>query len=317
MSKKIGETEFSLSAIPVGGYVEIAGMAEVGQGEQKEALRQDKYSFASKPYYQKLLIMSGGIIFNVLFTYIVFSLLFAFGLPKTGILYPINAQPIIESIAEGSAAEKAGLKAGDHILKINDVTINENTEHLIKEIQDHPDQTVTLLIERDNQQQTIPVLLTKKEESKEPIGSLGVMFIRGLPGYPLCSSIKKGFQLTNRFICGIFYAFKHIFATRDVSALAGPLSIIAMTAEGVAQGFKIFLLLLAIISINLAILNILPIPIFDGGQILLYTIEAIMGRSLPLRLREGIHIVSWILVMLLILYMTGKDLIRLIPWFKH
>ena len=65
-SKKIGETTFSLSAIPVGGYVEIAGMAEVAQGEQKEASRKDEYSFASKPYYQKVLIMSGGILFNTL-----------------------------------------------------------------------------------------------------------------------------------------------------------------------------------------------------------------------------------------------------------
>jgi len=148
ISKKIGDTEFSLSAIPIGGYVEIAGIAEVGQGKQKEAHRYDKYSFATKPYYQKLLIMSGGIIFNVLFTYFVLCLLFALGLPKTEMLYPINAKSVIEMVAKGSAAEKAGLQTGDRILKINQIDIqeNENVENLIKEIQAHPKQTVHLLI---------------------------------------------------------------------------------------------------------------------------------------------------------------------------
>ncbi len=75
-SKKIGGTEFSLSAIPLGGYVEIAGSAEVGQGEQKEAHANDEGSFARKPYYQKLLVMLGGIAFNILFAYVVLSLLF-------------------------------------------------------------------------------------------------------------------------------------------------------------------------------------------------------------------------------------------------
>lgn len=320
ISKKIGDTEFSLSAIPIGGYVEIAGMAEVGQGKQKEAYRSDKYSFATKPYYQKLLIMSGGILFNILFTYFVLCLLFALGLPKTEMLYPINAKPVIETVTEGSAAEKAGLQTGDRILKINQIDVHENVEGLIKEIQAYPKQTVHLLIERDGQKQTKPVLLEKKEGNREDIGSLGVIFAMGLPAYPVITSIKKGIQLTNRFIYNIFFTFKNLFIQRDVSQVGGPLTIIVATAKGATQGYKTFLFLLAIISINLAILNLIPIPIFDGGQILLYTFEAILGRSLPVKIREWIHIISWILVMLLLLYFTGKDLIRLLSplkWFKR
>src|SRR5437762_6660366 len=95
ISKKIGETEFSFSAIPFGGYVEIAGAAEVGQGEQKEAHASDKYSFAVKPYYQKLFVMVGGILFNLLLAYVFIISVFFMGIPKSELLYPLNAIPTI------------------------------------------------------------------------------------------------------------------------------------------------------------------------------------------------------------------------------
>jgi len=212
LSKKIGDTEFSLSAIPLGGYVEIAGMAEVGQGDQKEAHRRDQYSFASKPYWQKLLIMSGGILFNTLFTYLAFIFLFAFGLPKTEFLYPLNAKPVIEKIAEDSPATKAGLQDGDRVIKINNIDIGNDIELLIKEIQDNPDKTVNLIIERDGQQQTVPITLEKQKIAGKEIGSLGVTFaISELPPVPFITAIKKGITLTNRFIYGIFMAFKNLF----------------------------------------------------------------------------------------------------------
>jgi len=316
-SRQIGATKFSISAIPIGGYVEIAGMAEVAQGEQKEAQRTDQYSFATKPYYQKVLIMSGGILFNVLFTYIVFCLLFALGLPKTKLLYPLNATPVIESVAEGSAAESAGIRKGDRLIRFDKTDINNNIESLIHAIQDKPEQEVDVLILRDGKEEITPVTLGKREFGGKEVGTLGVSFeMTEQHGFPLWTSIKNGINLTNRFIYGTFQAFKHLFVQRDVSNVSGPLSIIQATAQGASQGFKIFLILLAIISINLAILNLLPIPIFDGGQILFYTIEAILGRSLPIKIREGIHIVSWLLILALILYLTGKDIIAMLPWFK-
>lgn len=318
ISKQFGETKFSLSAIPLGGYVEIAGMAEVAQGEQKEATRQDQYSFASKPYYQKILILSGGIIFNILFTYIIFCLLFATGLPKTHLLYPLNAKPTVAEVSKHSAAATAGLKKGDKILKFGQTDTNKAVEPLIRAIQEKPKEKIEILIEREGEEKVIPVTLKKQEVNGKNIGILGVTFEMAQQlRYPLWTAITKGIHLTNRFIYGTFQAFKHLFLQRDISNVSGPLSIISTTAQGASKGFKIFLLLLAIISINLAILNLIPIPIFDGGQILFYTIEAIIGRSLPIKIREGIHIVSWLLIMALILYLTGKDIISMLPWFKN
>src|SRR5205814_3300033 len=126
VSKKIGDTEFSLSAIPLGGYVEIAGAAEIGQGEQKEALAVDEGSFATKPYYQKLCVMIGGILFNLAFAYITMILLFVTGIPKT----PLIQKPIIAAITQESSAEKYGLAIGDRIVAINDEVINNNIQTL-------------------------------------------------------------------------------------------------------------------------------------------------------------------------------------------
>ena len=88
LTKKIGDTEFSISAIPFGGYVEIAGNAEIGQGDQKEAFARDEGSFAVRPFYQKFCIMIGGILFNLLFAYLVLIFVFAAGLPKSEFLVP-------------------------------------------------------------------------------------------------------------------------------------------------------------------------------------------------------------------------------------
>lgn len=125
-SKKIGDTVFALSSIPFGGYVEIAGVQEVGQGEQKEAQRKDTYSFVSKPYYQKLLVLLGGILFNLIFAYAAFIALFYTGIPKTLLMYPYQATPVITSVTPESAAHQAGLQPQDKIIAINHQAVNDN-----------------------------------------------------------------------------------------------------------------------------------------------------------------------------------------------
>lgn len=146
--KKIWDTEFSLSAIPLGGYVEIAGAAEVGQGEQKDAFRTDEFSFASKPWYQKFLILFGGILFNASFAYLAFSFLFMIGMPPSMILYPTNAQPVIEMIRPESAATKTDLKVGDTVVALNGNPIGNDAPTLITTLMSMPGQDITLTIER-------------------------------------------------------------------------------------------------------------------------------------------------------------------------
>lgn len=312
-SKKMGTTNFALSAIPFGGYVEIAGMAEVGQGEQKHAHEKGAQSFSQKPYYQKLLVMFGGILFNLIFAYFALASLFWFGLPKSEFLYPRNAQPIINKIQEDSAAAKAQLQVGDRILAINDIQINDDALKAYKTIAAMPGHPATLKIQRAGQELDVPVFLESKQAGGTEVGSLGVTFeITGKEPLSLMASVKEGFALTNAYIVNTALAFKNIFVKRDVSKMGGPLMVISETIKAAGHSWPVFLFFLAIISINLAVMNLIPLPILDGGQILFYTIEAIVGRPLPVKVREYIHIGSWLFIMGLILYLSTQDVYKIV-----
>jgi regulator of sigma E protease len=317
-SKKIGDTNFAFSAIPFGGYVEIAGLAEVGQGEQKEAHHTDSRSFSAKPYWQKLLVMVGGIGVNLLFAYFALILLFWVGFPKTQIIYPLNANTTIKAISEDSPAAHAGLEVGDRIVAVNSTELNNSAMSFREHAATLADQDVRLTIERDGVEREVPAKLGGTEvASGKRVGMLGVEFeLIHLRADSLPDAFIKGIKLTNRMMSGIAHAFLYMFKTRDISGIGGPVQIISATVKGAGESLWVFLLILAMISVNLAVLNVLPLPILDGGQILYFTIEAIVRRPLPVRVREYIHIISWLLVLALIIYLSGQDLYRLIkPWF--
>ncbi len=319
-SKKIGSTVFSLSAIPLGGYVEIAGMAEVGQGEQKEAYSSGEDSFAVKPFYQKMLILFGGILFNLLFAYFSLSLLFMLGAPKTDLLYPLDIaeeQPIIRIIRKDRAAEQANLLVGDEILSINEQTFGEDVKKLKSITRSLPGQAVSIRIKRDDTDRVIDLTLDSTEIIEDGIpkevGTLGVFYeIKKVPEFGFFESIKQGVRATNIYIGMVLYSFRNMFIERDITGVGGPVMVITETIKGAQKGFKIFLLFLAVISINLAILNLIPLPILDGGQIMFVTIETLIGRQLP-KLREYIHMISWILVLGLVIYLTLKD-VGILRW---
>lgn len=310
--KKIGETVFSLSAIPLGGYVEIAGSEEVGQGEQKEAKRADNRSLRVKPYWQKMLILFGGIILNLIFAYTVMIIIFMLGAPKTPILYPLNATTTIETVKPGSPAETAGLKTGDQITSI-DGTIVTNHQELILALESQAETKTTLTIERDGRKRNKQITPEAGVRDGKEVGTLGVAFaLVELPSRPIGQALMDGIHATNQLISNVFGAIKGLFHQRNMNGVGGPVMIISTTIQGAQKGLKVFLILLAFISANLAVMNLLPLPILDGGQALLYTIEAIVGRRLPEKIKMYIHYTCWYGFLALILYLTYKDIGRII-----
>jgi len=313
LTKKIGETEFCLSAIPFGGYVEIAGAAEVGQGEQKEAFATDKGSFASKPFYQKLCVMLGGILFNLIFAYFAMILLFLTGIPKT----PLMPTAIISTIQVGSAAEKSALAIEDRILSINGSNVENDIQKLQLIIRSLSQTPADMIIER-NGEKTSKTVMIGASEADTNIGELGIQFdFAATPPHPLRDAITQGTAMCNTYIKNTFAGFTHLFSRTGIKNVGGPIMIISMTIKGAAAGFQIFLLLLAIISINLAVLNLIPLPILDGGQILFYSIEAIIRRPIPHKIREYIHIGTWIMFMILFAYLSINDIHRILSPYIH
>lgn len=305
--KKIGETEFKICPIPLGGYVEI--------GESPEQLTSSRHrSFKDTPYIQKLCVMSGGILFNLLFAYIISIGIFWVGLPASPLSFPDNAIPVIDKVAENSAAQKYGLLAGDTIIAINDIQIQNQVATALNALKPLANQQTSLTISRNGTKQIVHLIPDSiKTALGETTGSLGIAFTQvEMKGLPFAHAVRAGIQSTNRKIMDTCRIFKNIFKKETVSSLVGPIGILSITSQGASSGIKVLLLLLVIISINLAVLNLLPLPILDGGQIVFYSIEALVGRPLSPKIREYIHIATWLLLIVLVIYLSAKDIMRII-----
>lgn len=306
-SKKIGQTEFILSAIPLGGYVQIEGDEQ--EEEKKETKQQPSHnSFIAKPYYQKMLVIAGGILFNMLFAYAALSVLFFVGMPKSPLVYPLHASTTIATVEKDSPATESGLLADDVILSINDDDIYAKPLDLIRYVQAHPNETITLRIKRNTDIKTLQVKIGEKTTQETSIGYLGIDFV--MPRYDIATSIKHGFSTANAIFLQIFNVFRSF--KKSFNSMGGPIMVISQTVQGAAKGTKIFLLLLAFISINLAALNVLPIPPMDGGRALFCTIEAVIGRELPEKIKSYIIYACLIGILLLALLLSIKDIARLI-----
>ncbi len=306
---KIGETTYAVSAIPLGGYVELAGSHELGQGEQEHAQMKGDRSFESIAYWKKLLIMLGGIGFNIIFAYCALSFLFTQGAPCIGTW--CNDKPaLIGAVHKNTPAEKAGFKAGDTIISIGGTeitTIGSVTDTLKPFI----DKSVTIKLMRDNQ--SIDTTITPTSQmvgsTKRPL--LGVAW--QIQKLDFVSSIKAGWQVTWELIVQTARALMNLTKSRE--GLGGPLMLICQVTQFAGMGMKMFLFMLAFISINLAVFNVIPLPIFDGGQVLFFTIEALLGRPLSDKARHRIHYYTWVFVILLVIYLTLKDILKLSTWF--
>ena len=296
--KKIGETNFSIGAIPLGGYVE-----------------SDAESFESKPYYQKMIVFGGGIAFNLFFAYAVFCTLFSIGLPKTRYIYPVNTTPTIETVDKSKEIQSLGLKPKDKIIAIEDQKIGDKTTLLFLKLKELGNKTANLQIKRNNKINSITA------KASDLIKSFVQMKISFAYSDKRASSIfeatKRGIALTNGYILMTLATFKNMLTKRDTSAVGGPILIISETIKGAGQGLKTFLLLLAIISVSLAIINLIPLPILDGGQALLCTIEAIFRRKLSEKTKEAIFIASWVFMLLLFVLISARDIWRIFLSFLH
>ncbi len=299
IEKKIGDTVFALSAIPIGGYVEVTGLAEADQASN---------SLSQKPFWQKMLVMSGGILFNMLLSYVIISLLFFCGMPNTALASPLNATTTIAAFTEDSPGKQQGLQEGDAILEIEGREVENNAAQLLELIKASPNAPVQFLVLRDGTEQMINLTTGSRTLDGQKAGSLGVSFAsRALEPKSFLESFSLGAQITWSLIKRITSSFRMLLSRDGLKQVGGPVAILAESAKGAQRGFAFFWALMAIISINLGILNLLPLPILDGGQILFMTLETLAGREIPLRVREYIFYICWALMIGLMIWLTVRD----------
>lgn len=314
-AKKLGTTLFKLSIIPLGGYVEIAGSQEVGQGEQLHSHSQDETSFAKKPFWQKFLVMIGGILFNLIFAYVAFIITFWIGAPKTQLLYPTIATPVVAQVIEQSTAFQL-IQPGDTLLSINEDKLDGSIAPYIKRISTPTEEAVKVTIKRANEMVTVSLKPTIQKIRGVETASLGIIFEMKEPiSMPLKEAIFTGIAETHRWITNIWQDFRYLLSEKKLGKMAGPLMIVHTSAQLAGKGFLLFLLFLAIISINLAILNLIPVPILDGGQIVFHAIEALFGRPLHEKAQYIIHLLCWILFLCLFIFLSWQDIMRILTPF--
>ncbi|MFA6918741.1 MAG: RIP metalloprotease RseP [Patescibacteria group bacterium] len=299
---------YSLNWIPIGGFVKIKGEDGGDHG--------DATSFVSKPIWKRCLILAAGVIMNVILCMVLLAIGFGIGMPSSVEGQPegaiiTNGKIQIMEVVDGSSAKTAGLKAGDVISSVdgqNIASINNLRNYLTSK----EGQTVNINISRQGQEIKSNV---KVERQKDYVG-IGVGLVEtATVRYPWYLAIWMGIKMTFIWIYAIIFAFISIFKNLIVGApigveLAGPVGIAVMTGQAAKMGFVYILQFTALLSINLAIINILPFPALDGGRILFLVIEKIRRKSVKQEWENLAHNIGFILLMILVLAVTYKDVVR-------
>ena len=303
VSKTIGETLFTLRAIPLGGYVEIAGLAEPGQGEQASASRDDEHSFTTKSYPQKLLVALGGIIFNLLFSIVVFSSILYIGAPKTMLLFPYNTT---NTVAETKSTEDTNLpiQSGDVITSVDETAITSGKALLsyAAQSQKNNKEDITVTYMRNETEQTASITPSDLMSGRIQLE------LKQLQATSIWHAIQLSLTITRAIIYQVYNALYKLIVQQNGANMGGPLMIIAASMQGAQSGILTFFIFLSFLSINLAALNILPIPVLDGGHIVFLTIETIMGRSIPEHIRGYIDYTFAILLITFVIVASFFDI---------
>lgn len=308
-------TRWKFSAIPLGGYVKMFGDSDpsssIGVGRLREMTdAEQQVSFHHKRLGQRAAIVGGGPLANFAFAIVILALLFStYGQPFT----PAD----VGQVQAGSAADKGGIKVGDAIVSIDGGTISrfEDVQQIVRL---NPGEPMTLVVRRDGQLVTLHVTparteMTDRFGNRHQIGLLGigrsgVEYVKRDP----VAAVGQAFSETwNLSVSTLQAMWQIVIGTRASDELGGPLRIAQMSGEVAEGGVVPLLWFMAVLSINLGLINLFPVPVLDGGHLLFYAAEAIRGKPLGQRAQEYGFRIGLALVLTLMVFATWNDLVHL------
>ena len=385
-----GHTDYRLALLPLGGYVKIAGMVDESFDNSFANTEPKPYEFRAKPTYQKLFVISAGVLMNLLLTITVFSginyfqgkqliktttvgvieestLAYEAGFRTDDKIVSINGEevsdwynvltsllfnensiakevkvfrdtsnitfsisekiltqaaqqqflpygntkPAIGSVIEDSPANDAGIKAGDIFLSLNNIHLR-NSADAIKIISENSNTELSLVLLRE--EDTVKTAVTPGLDGKIGI-SLGEKYVGKIEyeEYSFFAAIGSGFTGVVQYVTVTFqYMGKVIFGDLKVEqAFGGPVKIAQFAADAADAGMIPFLRFLAVLSLSLAILNILPFPVLDGGHFVIILIEGIMRREIPIKIKIAIQNAGFIILLMLMAFIIYSDIINM------
>ena len=331
--KKIGETIYSLNWLPIGGFVKLYGEdrepadaplsgAMAGKGRKNE--KMEARAFYARPVWQRVIVLTAGVCMNFILAVIIISYLFT-----QGVMVPTN-RVHIEKILAGSPAEQAGLEEGDIIKKFKvqsskfkvapqDSKSEEKEiksgDDLINITREHLGEEMILVIERNGLEREVAI--TPRKDYPKDEGPMGVVIStfeeKRYPWWqaPFIGTVES-LKVTRELVKGIGATLWKLVTFHPVGKdIAGPLGIAQMTGQAIKFGENAVLELMGLLSLNLAIVNILPFPALDGGRLLFVGIEAITGKRVKSHWERYAHQIGMIILLALIFLVTLNDLLRI------
>ncbi|MBW2521621.1 MAG: RIP metalloprotease RseP [Deltaproteobacteria bacterium] len=311
--RQYGETEYLVSAFPLGGYVKMFGENPGELSEERLSPGEEQRSFATRPVWQRFIIVAGGPVFNLFFAvFLFFIIALVAGLPQ-----PADTTTI-GGVGQDTPAAEAGLREGDTILAI-DGTATEHWEDISLLIRNSGGKEVVISLARDSETLDVPVT-PRLEMTRNIFGEeVGERYMVGIARsgevtyerVGLFRSLQAGFSQTWSWMyLTIMGLVKIIQKVVPASELGGPILIAQIAGERMEAGWVNFLYFMAVLSVNLGILNLLPIPILDGGHLVFFSVEAILRKPLNLRTMEIMQQIGLVLLGTLMIFVFYNDLVR-------
>ncbi len=307
-AKRYGETEYSVNALPFGGFVKIHGedIAKIDDADP-----DFRRSFAYQPAWKRSAIILAGVFMNVIFAFILLSLVFMIGSPS---------HMGIASVMGGSPAEKAGIETGDIGLTASagEEILSDpiSTEEFIALVDRNKGGELALTIQRG--EEVFEKTVLARENPPEGEGSIGVALVdMGIEKKGFFGAAWEGMKTTvillGRIAVGFYNIITGIFNNPEIiKNIAGPVGIFVITKQAGSVGLVYLIQLLAIISLNLVILNLLPFPALDGGRFLFILIEKIKGSPVSNKFQMAANALGFLLLIALMIIVTIKDIGRFI-----
>ncbi len=328
-----GETKYGLNLIPFGGYVKIHGE----NPDQESISGHDKdRSFVNKKSWQQILVLFAGVLFNFIFAWVLYSIVFVSGVTTDPIGFEKykdnfqNQRVMITSISPGSPAEKAGLVIGDIIFSVNNSLVTSSLKDgpngiiaIQNTINSSGGKSIELGIRRKpNFQASVDYL--SYNIAVEPIrGIVKDKYAIGIAmadvvdmKLSLFSAVYEGLRYTLVMIretaIGLYDFFANIFRGHaNFTDVAGPIGIAGIVGGAAKMGLTYLLMITALISINLGVINLIPFPALDGGRILFVIIETIIRKRIAPKYANAVNTVGFVLLMTLMVIVTYKDVVKL------
>lgn len=319
--KKFGETEYTLNALPLGGFVKIFGE---NPDEENTNGPDRARSFVHKPKIIQAAVLVAGVFFNLLLAWFLISVGFMIGLPTSSeSILPgqtiTDSTLVVTEVLKASPAERAGILSGDRVssLSSGENSLSEVTPEAFQAfVASHSSDEIQVHLVRAGEQKIIPVTPTSGVLEGKPAVGIAMDMV-GVVRLPWYSALLEGGKLTIKYTAETFkglYTLLHdaILGKADMSAVSGPVGIVSMVGNASDMGFVYLLGLTALISINLAVVNVLPIPALDGGRLFFLIIEVIKRSPIKPKVANMAHAIGFVALILLIIVITFHDVLKLI-----